>query len=227
MINGSVRDISKRHVSNQLVDPATGCEGPVIVKTNEKCFGARHAVRKGTWRSDAWWLYARLVEFAFPLRRSMRRLHAYPIYDDFRQVPRKVWRDRKLVVERFLPERDGGFYCLRTWVFLGTREKVSLSRSPEPVVKRANIVTSEFTVEVSEEIRAARRRLGFDYSKFDFVLHEGKPVLLDTNSTPTSSGQPSPRLNAMSWPLDCWIAPLRLDRDDASRAQACSGNESG
>jgi len=70
-------------------------------------------------------------------------------------------------------------------------------RSREPVVKRANMVTSEFIGEAPDEIRAARRRFGFDYGRFDFVLHEGKSVLFDTNSTPSCSDQSSPRLKAI------------------------------
>jgi hypothetical protein len=31
-----------------------------------------------------------------------------------------------------------------------------------------------------------RARLGFDYGKFDFVIHEGQAVLLDANRTPTA-----------------------------------------
>ena len=32
---------------------------------------------------------------------------------------------------------------------------------------------------------ACERRLGFDYGKFDFVLHDGRTVLFDANFTPT------------------------------------------
>ena len=35
-----------------------------------------------------------------------------------------------------------------------------------------------------DELRALRRQLGFDYGKFDFVMHEGRAVLLDANKTP-------------------------------------------
>jgi hypothetical protein len=35
--------------------------------------------------------------------------------------------------------------------------------------------------------RNERARLGFDFGKFDFVVHEGQSVLLDTNRTPSSS----------------------------------------
>ena len=39
-------------------------------------------------------------------------------------------------------------------------------------------------VEVPEEIRAQRRRLGFDFGKFDYVKSGGRFVLLDANRTP-------------------------------------------
>lgn len=34
------------------------------------------------------------------------------------------------------------------------------------------------------ELRAERERLDFDFGKFDFVVHEGEPLLLDANRTP-------------------------------------------
>ena len=36
-----------------------------------------------------------------------------------------------------------------------------------------------------DELRVVRAALGFDYGKFDFVLRNGKPILLDVNRTPT------------------------------------------
>ena len=40
---------------------------------------------------------------------------------------------------------------------------------------------------VPEVLRAERERLGFDFGKFDFVVHEGEVVLLDANRTPTGA----------------------------------------
>ena len=40
-------------------------------------------------------------------------------------------------------------------------------------------------IEPDESIRKFRRDLGFDYGKFDYVVHEGETVLLDINPTPT------------------------------------------
>jgi hypothetical protein len=197
VFNGHVRDISKRRVSAHLLSGPSSCPDPVIVKTNGNCFGYPDRVRR---KKDGG--VSRLWSGAFdrllPARRAIRASGSYPIYPSARQVPWMVWRDPRLVVERFLPERAGELYCLRTWVFFGAGEKVSRSFSRSPVVKRANILRSEFIDGVPDEIRASRRELGFDYGKFDFVIHEGQPILLDANSTPTCSGQPSPRLNAIA-----------------------------
>jgi hypothetical protein len=83
-------------------------------------------------------------------------------------------------------------------VFFGPRERASVSFSPSPVVKRVNTIRSEFVPDVPEAIREARGRLGFDYGKFDFVIHQGRPVLLDANSTPACSDRPTPRLDAIA-----------------------------
>lgn len=45
------------------------------------------------------------------------------------------------------------------------------------------VLLSEF-VEVPDTIKQRRNELAFDCGKFDFVIHEGKAVLLDANKTP-------------------------------------------
>ena len=49
----------------------------------------------------------------------------------------------------------------------------------EPVLRGSRDSTSS-----GEALRAERERLGFDYGKFDYVIHRGTPVLLDANRTP-------------------------------------------
>lgn len=46
-----------------------------------------------------------------------------------------VWHNPDLVVERFLPERHDGHYCLRVWMFLGDKETNTLCYSAHPIVK--------------------------------------------------------------------------------------------
>ncbi|TIV27981.1 MAG: hypothetical protein E5V96_34050, partial [Mesorhizobium sp.] len=55
--------------------------------------------------------------------------------------------------------------------------------SPQNLVKGEDTIRRE-PVPVPDELRALRRDLGFDYGKFDFVMHEGKALLLDANKTP-------------------------------------------
>lgn len=205
VINGRVRDISKRRISAQLLTRESSYHHAVIVKTDGNCFD-RPDFRRLRLDNIVRHLGSRVVDRLLPVRRDIRRSGSYPIYPSPRHVPRRVWWDRRLVVEPFLPERQDDLYCLRTWVFFGAREKVSVSLSASPVVKRVNTIRSEFVSDVPEPIREARRQLGFDYGKFDFVIHEGRPILLDANSTPTCSGQSSPRLDAIADELAAGLA---------------------
>lgn len=197
VINGRVRDISKRRISARLLTRDSGYDEPVIVKTDGNFFGQPDSRRRRV-DSIGRHLCARVVDHLLPVRRGIQESGTYPIYPSPRHVPRHVWWDRRLVVEPFLPERQDDLYCLRTWMFFGAREKAAISFSTSPVVKRANTIRAEFVPDVPEVIREARRRLGFDYGKFDFVIHQGRSVLLDANSTPACSGQSNPRLDAIA-----------------------------
>jgi hypothetical protein len=50
-------------------------------------------------------------------------------------------------------------------------------------------------VPVPDELRQRRHELGFNYGKFDFVLHQGKAILLDANKTP---GRPRNLMNLLA-----------------------------
>jgi hypothetical protein len=173
-LNAGTVDIRKRRHSQHLVAADDDWQGPVIVKTDLNSGGAPE------WGHQQ--LAAKLgQQVAAPVRRFPG---AYPIFAARALVPTMVWRDPSLVVEKFLPERDEYGYYLRHWIFLGDRERCTRNRGSQPTVKGAD-VNERVPVPVPDEIRAARARLGFDYGKFDFVLHEGRPVLLDVNRTPT------------------------------------------
>ncbi len=186
-INGLVTDISKRRISTNLVCSNDDYQGQVIVKTNWNCRGGSEArlAKKGPL----------LRRYSHSLRNKLpwswrTKLSDYPVFESVRQVPRAVWRNPDLVVERFLPERRNGFYCLRTWFFLGDKETNAVSYSEQPIVKSDNVIRRETTAEVPEELRQIRRGLGFDYGKFDYALVNGQVVLYDANWTPTHGGLP-------------------------------------
>jgi hypothetical protein len=67
-------------------------------------------------------------------------------------------------------------------VFLGEQATCSKNYGRDPVLHTSN-QTRMVWVEPHPEVLALRRQLGFDMGKFDYVIHEGKPVVLDTNKT--------------------------------------------
>jgi hypothetical protein len=175
VINGEVLDISKRRFSQQLLARDDAWAGAVIVKTDANFFGRpEHLLR------------ARAQQARRPAEFDVGpALAGYPIYRHLADVPETAWRTRGLIVEKFLPERDEkGLFCLHVWTFLGERETCSLWRSNEAVIKATNTV-ERGPSSVPEPLRDWRARLRFDFGKFDYVVHEGAPVLLDVNRSPS------------------------------------------
>jgi hypothetical protein len=173
-INLGIRDIRKSLISGAALSRAESWDGPVIVKTELNARGGPEFYHNEV---------AALRGKPAPHPR-VTALRDYLLFDRAGDVPEQIWRDPQLVVEKFMPERDARGFALRTWCFMGRRETCSRCISADPVVKGAAIVAREL-VDVPDELRDARKRLGFEYGKFDFVLHHGRPVLFDANFTPT------------------------------------------
>lgn len=173
VINRAVVNVAKRVISSQLITAPDQYDGPVLVKSNRNCGGLPETrVRPAGGSADA---------------PSPAYLHwsSYTVYDHPRDVPATVWTYAPLVVEKFLPEKEDGLFCLRQYIFLGDAEIYTRALSPKPIVKLSNMVRRE-TIDgpPPPEVQDVRRRLGFDYGKFDFVLHEGKAIVFDVNQTP-------------------------------------------
>lgn len=209
VVNGAALDISKRRVSRSLVRLGDGYAGPVIVKTNansgalpELAWARREAQKSG--------------RPAVPPRHIAG---SYPLFDSPSRVPPSVWGDEALVVERFLPERDEEGYALRVYIFFGDYERCSRVTHPDPIVKGAGS-TKRVRVPVPPEIRGERRRLGLDYGKLDFAIHDGVPVLFDANRTPTMpsgslQGAVSAENQALAEGIESFLRPRDVTRQKA------------
>jgi hypothetical protein len=209
LLNATVRDISKRRISSLMLSPEAPWRGPVIIKTDDNSCGQPE---RAQW---PWWSARRL-------RRHLTRLvpwswvgelprHEYPVLASLAQVPGWVWRRSDLVVERFVPEREGDCYALRSWVFFGDQEYGVHLLSRRPVVKAGNVVRHEYLDEVPESLREARRRWQVDFGKFDYVVAEGRAVLLDVNKTPTvrvASANPSANLLRLAGGLKPYLPSI-------------------
>ncbi len=183
-INGRCTDTSKRLVSRHLVRPSDGWDGPVIVKTNRNFGGELERLilqsPASRLRDD---LRARLSRHPWRVRRWLST-QDYPVLDSVSAVPEDVWLNPRFVVERFLPEREGNLYALRTLTLFGDRWISRRRVSASPVIKSGNAIRGE-EIEPLPDVFEAVRRLALDRGKVDYVVHAGRAVVLDANRTNT------------------------------------------
>lgn len=190
VINGSVKDISKRIISSHICHAGEAVIGPVIVKTNLNCGGIPEALIRRKCHKITTKIQEKLKKI-FSLKSRWSKLTEirskdYPVFESIEEVPADVWANPNLIVERFIPERKDELYCLRIWTFLGDSETHTLALSKHKVLKSHTIIHREKLNErVPDELRERRRALGFDFGKFDYVMADSNAVLLDTNRTPT------------------------------------------
>lgn len=193
VVNRSVPDISKRSVSGNLVGSGDSYDGPVIVKTNLNCGGGpevdfsnskifysqenlRNLLRS--------WVSRKRKKFTSDWGTvNCMECEDYQIFPSLKAVPEAVFGNPWLVVEKFFPECENGIYYVRIYKFFGDRGYCARFGSPHPIVKQKNIISRE-DIPVSDEVMDARRRLGMDYGKLDFVVHEGRTIVFDVNRTP-------------------------------------------
>ena len=123
-------------------------------------------------------------------------------------MPRWVWRRPELVVERFFVEKHGELYALNQWHFLGSGSIGITVLAPHPMVKFRQQVAraSPSTTTSRPEIRRRREELGFDYAKFDYLVTDEGPKLLDANRTPwMEMPVEEPRMAAMARGLQAFL----------------------
>jgi len=202
VLNGKVLDISKRIYSELMLAASDDWDGPVIVKTNQNYFGTPE---RFSTRSRLLDVQRRLARVQRRFARSNWKLarclpdRVYPVLNTLSEVPNWVWARDDLLVERFMPEREGDLFAIRGWIFLGSASYGFKLFSTDPMVKVGSIVRHEYIEEVPPELEAARQSMGFDYGKFDYVVHGDRAILLDANKTPTFVGDPkSPRVVSLA-----------------------------
>lgn len=186
-LNDKVVDITKRQVSQALIDRESDWSGPVIVKSNYNAIAYRERAhnRKARRRGRP------------PPHRDFEHLPPYVTYPSMQHVPESNWLDDDLVIEKFIPEIYDDGYGMRIWDFLGDAERCTRYVSPDMIIKSGSKMSYE-PAPVPDELRGFRRQLGFDYGKWDFVMHEGRAVLVDANKTPGRPGNKEGRRDRMA-----------------------------
>ncbi|HON59377.1 MAG TPA: hypothetical protein PLT45_07570 [Smithella sp.] len=189
-INGKALNISRPLYSTARLEKGDSYEGPVIVKTVNNYGGIperrsvsfmlpliNRLIRRDA--SRAW----RQVATSWRRVDSLNPLE-YPVFDSMHKVPPDVWENKHLMVEKFLPEKEGDVFFVRYWQFFGDKNMTGRYGAKHPIVKFHRRVTEVRPVEIPEELADWRKKLHLDYGRFDYVMHEGRPVVLDANKTP-------------------------------------------
>jgi hypothetical protein len=183
LINRHVLDISKDLYSTQRVYPDSEWDGPVIVKSTLNYYGTPewHGTKRSAMKKMQRYVANRCWQIA-----RMLPTNQYPILSSVRKVPGWVWKQKDLIVERFLADMDDGLYSVRGWVFLGDSSYSYRIFSQYPVVKAKDIVRREIFEEVPAGLEEMRQKHRFDYGKFDYVEVDGRAIVIDMNKTPAS-----------------------------------------
>ena len=195
VINRYVTDISKRRISSNLLWGDEEYHGPVIVKTDNNAAGVPD-YRMSKIHNN---IFRRVAHKVLPvaehlLGRQMawrKTLIPYRIYNNLSEVPAGVFKNCELVIERFLPEKEGKRYFMRHYLCLGDQVRSVRVSGLSPFLKRSTCELVDEGLVPPDEVVALRRHLGLDYGKIDYVMNEGQVVILDVNRTPGLPGTPA------------------------------------
>jgi hypothetical protein len=194
VLNGKVTNIQKSSFSRQKMKRDDAYEGRVIVKSDMNYAGQPERKLLGTALSRL----AFRITCRLPFGRSIyggpepnfRSPVDYIIRDNSQSIPQSWFSRGDILIEKFVPEMQEGLYCQRVYHFLGDRSVCILRKSKHPIINASNAV-SRTQIDVHPDIVALARKLKFDYGKFDYVLHDGEPLLLDANKTPGAVNTPA------------------------------------
>jgi hypothetical protein len=182
VLNGTVKSILKTSISNFLLKRDDHYSGPVIVKTDANYGGLNEFANAANSGCSGW--IDPEVERPWRKREVMDSTK-YPVFQSLAEVPAGVWKNNKLIVEKFLPERlENGDYRCCTYVFFGEQEFALWMTSPKPVVKSAVSTDAGVINEIPQSIREIRKASGFNYGKFDYTEVDGEVIVYDMNKTP-------------------------------------------
>lgn len=197
VINKEVLDISKSRISSNLLRSNDSYRGPVIVKTDRNYGGLPEAHLGIDSDRDQFDLSIFFEKVASRVGKKLTgkvpwkyvrflKTSEYPLFPSIQAVPKGIFKNKNLVVEKYCPERENNDYIVRYCYFLGDREITFLLRSSERNVKISNAFQIE-EVPTPQEIHLMRHRMGFEFGKFDYILNGEEVVLFDANRTPSCS----------------------------------------
>ncbi len=188
VVNRRLTDISKRHISRHLVRPGDSWRGPVIVKTDMNYGGIvdrRHTRREANDTSVA--PTPVVPAMATPETRPFH-LGKYSLFATIAAVPKIVWDDPSLIVERYHAERKGDLYGVRNLFLVGETYAVRQDWGPNPMVKGDSTVERYWLDDPPPpEVLDVVRAQGVEFGKIDYTVVDGQAFVFDIARTPTGT----------------------------------------
>lgn len=183
-INGKVKDIRKSVYSSGVLKPDDEWDGPVIVKSDKNCAGTPELIRGGLiGRVKKKLLKTINNKYLDTLTPGILTAMDYQVYDHLNLVPKTYFYHPGLVIEKFIPEMDGNQFAVRMTSFLGDRNSTIHLKGKHPILKGDTAETVIHSTEYHPDVLKWRKNLNFDYGKFDYVVADGKAILIDANKT--------------------------------------------
>jgi hypothetical protein len=159
-----------------------GYDGPAIIKTVLNSYG-RPELRFRQHR-DIWTRIGHALRKVLDPGFKRRLAPHYSVYPSARDIPMEVWRDERLMVEKFaLPSLDLPIVKHR-YIFLGDVE-LNLRQSFDDLLCAGPklLTNQQAELPAPEPVMQVRRRLSLDYGSIDYFIVDGSAVVVDANRT--------------------------------------------
>jgi hypothetical protein len=179
-LNGKAKSIHRHLYSRARIDQESAYAGPVIVKTVLNHRGLPELIHRC--RSDL----QLLRRWRFDRARLMREhCPEYVIYLSKELVPKTVWGDERLLVERFLPKSTSlpvikYRYDFFLDVTLHMRAVYDSLLCDHTKVREVSVVR-----DIPHAVTEARRSLHLDFGSIDYFVVDDEAVAVDANKTTT------------------------------------------
>jgi hypothetical protein len=179
-LNGKARSIHRHLYSRARIDQESAYAGPVIVKTVLNHRGLPELINRC--RSDSQLLWRWRFD-----RGPLVREHCpeYVIYPSKESVPKAVWADERLIVERFLPKSTSlpvtkYRYDFFLDVTLHIRAVYDSLVGDHTRVREVSVAG-----DIPHAVMEVRRNLHLDFGSIDYFVIDDEVVVVDANKTTT------------------------------------------
>ncbi|RVC58821.1 hypothetical protein [Mesorhizobium sp.] len=180
-INGRALSIHRHLYSTLRLDYGDSHPGPVVVKTVLNSRG-RPELRWRQYR-NGWTRAAHALRKIATPDYKERLCPRYRVYGTIAEVPAEVWRDERLMVEKFAFDSLDLPIVKHRYMFLLGAELNMRQVYEDVLCAGAKIVSNEVGGAVPDEVRAVREKLHLDYGAIDYFIADGKGIVVDANKT--------------------------------------------